>query len=72
VCAHGFGSALNYVKNRDAIRGTTLACKVAGEEQYQHKHRGGSTHSLLMHKSVEDKNQPKRWLGKASGLHLSD
>jgi hypothetical protein len=57
VRAHGFGSALNHLKNRDAIRGTTLTCKVAGEEEDQYEDRSRSTHSLSMHKSAEDEDQ---------------
>ena len=56
VRALGFGSELNHVKNRDAIR-TTLTCKVAGQDQAQYKDRSGKTHNLSMHKAAEEENQ---------------
>jgi len=52
----GFGSELNHVKNRDAIR-TTLTCKIAGQDEAQYKNRSGKTHNLSMHKAAEEENQ---------------
>jgi len=56
VRALGFGSELNHVKNRDAIR-TTLTCKVAGQDQAKYKDRIGKTHNLSMHKAAEEEKQ---------------
>ena len=56
--AHGFGTSLNHVKDRDAIRGTPLTCEVASDGQHQYKDRSGSTHSLSMHKSADEDQRP--------------
>jgi len=57
VRALGFGSELNHAKHRDAIRSTTLTCKVAGQDQDQYEDRSGKTHNLSIHKSAEEENQ---------------
>jgi len=56
VRALGFGSELNQVKNRDAIR-TTLTCKVTGQNQAKYKDRSGKTHNLSMHMVAEEEKQ---------------